>query len=78
MDNRRAKALNNKNPFYYQDIINYIKNYNEDIKKTKAETKAIYRKNNPGMFKRTHSSWRNLMEKTTILNRLSTNMEKFF
>ena len=40
MDNSRTDTLNNKKPFYYQDITNYIKNRNKEI--TKAETKSIY------------------------------------
>ena len=38
MNNTRTKTLNQKNPFYYQDIIRYIKSANKEIMKTKAET----------------------------------------
>ena len=33
MDNNRIKSINNKKPYYYQDIINYIKYDNKDVKK---------------------------------------------
>ena len=43
MDNNRIKTVNNKKPYYYQDIIYYIKNENKDIKKIKnPTTKNIY------------------------------------
>ena len=44
MDNSRIKTLNNKKSFYYHDIICYIKNHNQEITKTKAETETIYQK----------------------------------
>ena len=44
MDYSRTKTLNNKKPIYYQDIMCYIKNNNQEITKTKAETKTIYQK----------------------------------
>ena len=44
MDNKRTKTLQCTKPFYYQDIISYIKNYNKNITKTKIETKTIYQK----------------------------------
>ena len=51
--------------------------HNKDLTKTKAETKTIYQKNNPGRFKTRHNSWRNPMEKTATHNRLRTNIEKY-
>lgn len=49
MDNNRTKILNGKKSlFYYNDIMNYIKNRNTNIPKKKAETKIIYKTNNPG------------------------------
>ena len=44
MNNNRTKTLNKKKTFYYQDILNYIKNHNKDITTAKAETKIIYQK----------------------------------
>ena len=44
MNNDRTKTLNRKKPFYYNDIINYIKNQNQNIPKIKPETKIIYKK----------------------------------
>ena len=44
MDYSRTKTLNNKKSIYYQDIMCYIKNNNQEITKTKAETKTIYQK----------------------------------
>ena len=38
MDNNRIKTINNKKPYYYQDIIYYIKNENKDIKTIKNPT----------------------------------------
>ena len=42
MNNNRTKTLNGKKPFYYNDIINYIKNQNQNVPKTKPETKMIH------------------------------------
>ena len=42
MNNDRTKTLNGKKPFYYNDIINYIKNQNQNVPKTKPETKMIH------------------------------------
>ena len=44
MDNNRIKSINNKKPYYYQDIINYIKYDNKDVKKIEPITKNIYQK----------------------------------
>ena len=45
MENSRTKMLNGKNPYYYyNDIISYIKNHNENIPKLKPVTKIIYQK----------------------------------
>ena len=45
MDNNRAKTINGKKPYYYQDIIYYIKNENKDIKTLpNPTTKNIYQK----------------------------------
>ena len=44
MNNSSTKTLNGKKTFYYSDIINYIKNQNENVPKTKPETKIIYQK----------------------------------
>ena len=52
MDNTRTKTTNNAKPYYYQDIIYYIKNENKDIKTIlNPTTKNIYQKNNPRRFK---------------------------
>ena len=48
MDNNRTKILNGKKSlFYCNDIMNYIKNGNINISKTKPET-IIYQTNNRG------------------------------
>ena len=44
MDNNRTKTLNDKKPIYYNGIINYIKNQNKNIHKTKPETKITNQK----------------------------------
>ena len=44
MSNNRSKTLATEKPFYYHDLIKYIKNYNYDITKTRNETKTIYQK----------------------------------
>ena len=45
MDNNRTKTINGKKPYYYQDIIYYIKNENKDIKTLpNPTTKNIYQK----------------------------------
>ena len=44
MSNNRSKTLTTKKTFYYNSLINYIKNYNYDITKIRNETKAIYQK----------------------------------
>ena len=36
--------MNLKKPFHYQGIIDYIKNENKEVTKTKAETKIVYQK----------------------------------
>ena len=46
MNNNRTKTRNRKNPFYCNDIINYIKNQNQNIPKIEPETKIMYKKNN--------------------------------
>ena len=38
MDNHRTKTISNIKPYYYKDIIYYIKNENEEIQKTKNPT----------------------------------------
>ena len=47
MSNNRSTTLATEKPFYYNDLIQYIKNYNYDITKTRNETKTIYKKNYP-------------------------------
>ena len=42
MKNNKIKTINAKKPFYYKDIIDYIKNHNENIPNIKPETKIIY------------------------------------
>ena len=42
MNNNRTKTINGKKPFYYKDIIDYIKNHNKNIPNIKPETKIIY------------------------------------
>lgn len=42
MNNNTTKTIKKKNPFFYKHLINYIKNYNKDISKAKAETKIMY------------------------------------
>ena len=37
MNNNSTKTLNGKKTFYYSDIINYIKNQNENVPKTKRK-----------------------------------------
>ena len=44
MNNSRNKTLNKKKHFYYNDIINYIKDQNLSITKIKPEKKQIYQK----------------------------------
>ena len=45
LDNNRTKTINGKKPYYYQDIIYYIKNENKDIKTLpNPTTKNIYQK----------------------------------
>ena len=38
MDNHRTKTISNIKPYYYKDIIYYIKNENEEIQRTKNPT----------------------------------------
>ena len=42
MNNNRTKTINGKKPFYYKDIIDYIKSQNKKITQTKPETKTIF------------------------------------
>ena len=42
MNNNRTKTINGKKPFYYKDIIDYIKSQNKKITQIKPETKTIY------------------------------------
>ena len=42
MNNNRTKTINGKKPFYYKDIIDYIKSQNKKITQLKPETKTIY------------------------------------
>lgn len=45
MNNTRTKTISNKKPYYYEDIIYYIKNENKDITKLQnPTTKNIYKK----------------------------------
>ena len=43
MSNNRTKTINKRKPFYYQDILDYIRNHNKDIT-SKVETQNIYQK----------------------------------
>ena len=40
-NNNRTKILTGNKPFYYKDIVNYIKNQNKNISKIKPQTKLI-------------------------------------
>ena len=40
--NNRIKTINQKTPFHYIDLIQYIKTQNSTIPKTKAITKILY------------------------------------
>ena len=61
----RAKTLNGKKLFYYNNIINYIKNQNKNIFKTKPETKIVYQKIiQEGTKQYAINTWRNAIEKT--------------
>ena len=42
MNNNRIKTTNGKKPFYYKDIIDYIKNQNKNMPNIKPQTKIIY------------------------------------
>ena len=42
MNNNGIKTTNGKKPFYYKDIIHYIKNQNKNMPNIKPETKIIY------------------------------------
>ena len=42
MNNSRTKILTGNKPYYYKDIVNYIKNQNKNISKMKPQTKLIY------------------------------------
>ena len=42
MNNNRIKSVTRNKPFYYKDIVNYIKNQNKNISKIKPQTKIIY------------------------------------
>ena len=42
MNNTRIKTINGKKPFYYKDIIDYIKNNNKNIIEIKSEIKTYY------------------------------------
>ena len=42
MNNNKTKTLTGNKPFYYKDIVNYIKNQNKNISKIKPQTKKIY------------------------------------
>ena len=44
MKNNRTKTISDRKLFYYHYIINYIKNHNKNITKTKIETNTIYQK----------------------------------
>ena len=44
MKNNRTKTISERKLFYYHYIINYIKNHNKNITKTKIETNTIYQK----------------------------------
>ena len=41
--NNRARTTHQKNPFYYRDLMHYIKTQNPNIPKIKNETKASYK-----------------------------------
>ena len=43
LKNNRPKTINQKNPFYYQDLIIYIKTRTKSILNQKNETKIIYK-----------------------------------
>ena len=42
MNNNRIKNVTRNKPFYYKDMVNYIKNQNKNISKIKPQTKIIY------------------------------------
>ena len=42
-NNNRAKTTNKESPFYYKDLVQYIKYRNTNITKLKNETKIIYK-----------------------------------
>ena len=42
MNNNRTEILTGNKPFYYKDIVHYIKNQNKNISKIKPQTKLIY------------------------------------
>ena len=78
MENNRTKRLSSKNPFYYQDIINYIKNQNNDITKTKIETKTIYQKIIQEESKQHTIAGETQWERQIPNIHFETNMEKYF
>ena len=53
MNNNRTKTINGKKPFYYKDIIDYIKTQNKKITQIKPETKTtkIYYNNTQNKIK---------------------------
>ena len=61
MNNNRTKTLTGNNPFYYKDIVNYIKNQNKSISKIKPQTKTIYQNI---IQEGAQNSRRNTMEKS--------------
>ena len=74
MDNNRIKTINTKKPYYYQDMIYYIKNGNKDLKTINPTTKNIYKKIIQQGTKQHKICWGNFTEKTFANS--GVNMEK--
>ena len=78
MNNNRTKKINGKKPYYYQDIIYYIKNENKDTKTLPNPTpKNIYQKIIQEGSKQ-HTIAGKTYGKTPTHNRILANIEKYF
>ena len=74
MSNNRVKTINNNKPFYYKDIIYYIKSENIKIQKIQnPTTKNIYKEILQNGSKQYQVAGE---EKTNSKPRLSKNLEK--